>query len=199
MHAWEQEGISPDIQTIGKALGGGFVPLSGVLLNQRIFDALAEGTGVLAHGHTFQAHPTACVAALAVQKIIKRDHILENVNAMGAMLEEELRREISRISHVADIRGRGLFWAVEFMLDPRKKIAFPINANFSNRIVDSAAKIGLNILGTLGKTGLYDVDFIIIAPPYITRASEIKTIVKLLKAAICEVADEFDGRTMARI
>lgn len=55
MHAWEQENISgPDIQTIGKALGGGYIPLSGVLLRSKIFDALADGSGLLAHGHTFQ-------------------------------------------------------------------------------------------------------------------------------------------------
>lgn len=56
MHAWEQEeGFrGPDIQTIGKALGGGFVPLSGVLLHKKIFEALSNGSKVLAHGHTFQ-------------------------------------------------------------------------------------------------------------------------------------------------
>lgn len=56
MHAWEQEGIrGPDIQAIGKALGAGFVPLSGVLLHQKIFDALAAGSKGLLHGGTFQA------------------------------------------------------------------------------------------------------------------------------------------------
>jgi adenosylmethionine-8-amino-7-oxononanoate aminotransferase len=55
MHAWEQGGIlGPDIQMIGKALVGGFVPLSGVLLRNKIFEALADGSGGLAHGHTFQ-------------------------------------------------------------------------------------------------------------------------------------------------
>lgn len=55
LHAWEQEDISgPDVQMIGKALGGGFVPLSGVLLNRKVFDALASGSQGLAHGHTFQ-------------------------------------------------------------------------------------------------------------------------------------------------
>lgn len=55
MHAWEQEGISgPDIQTVGKALGGGFIPLSGVFLREKIFEALSAGSGGLAHGHTFQ-------------------------------------------------------------------------------------------------------------------------------------------------
>ena len=55
-HAWEQEDgfRGPDIQTIGKALGGGFVPLSGVLLHKKIFEALSNGSKVLAHGHTFQ-------------------------------------------------------------------------------------------------------------------------------------------------
>ena len=55
MHAWEQEGISgPDLQTIGKALGGGFVPLSGVLVGEKIIKAMENGSKGLAHGHTFQ-------------------------------------------------------------------------------------------------------------------------------------------------
>lgn len=59
VHAWEQEEITgPDIQTIGKALGGGFVPLSGVLLNRKVFDALATGSQGLQHGHTFQVSCT---------------------------------------------------------------------------------------------------------------------------------------------
>ncbi|KAF5643633.1 ornithine aminotransferase [Fusarium sp. NRRL 52700] len=79
MHAWEQEGISgPDIQMIGKALGGGFVPLSGVLLHKKIFDVLADGSRGLAHGHTFQAHPVACAAALEAQRIIHDEDILTN-------------------------------------------------------------------------------------------------------------------------
>lgn len=191
MHAWEQEGIrGPDIQTVGKALGGGFVPLSGVLLNQRIFDALAKGTGVLAHGHTFQAHPTACAAALAVQKIIKRDHILDNVNARGQQLEKLLREQIAVLPYVGDIRGRGLFWAVEFMLDCGAKTPFPGEDNFSNRIVEVAGEHGLNIIGNIGKTGLYDVELVIISPPYIVNSSEIEKIVQLLKGAICVVVDE---------
>jgi adenosylmethionine-8-amino-7-oxononanoate aminotransferase len=55
MHAWEQEGISgPDIQTVAKALGGGFIPISAVLMNQKVVDALSAGTGVLQHGQTYQ-------------------------------------------------------------------------------------------------------------------------------------------------
>lgn len=193
VHAWEQDGIDgPDIQMIGKALGGGFVPLSGVLLRQKVFDGIAAGTQVLAHGHTFQAHPTACAAALAVQRIIKRDGVLGNVKAMGLFLESELRQKLGRLPYVGDIRGRGLFWAVEFILDTTTKTPFAREHNFSNRIVEMAAELGLNVLGNLGKTGELDVELVIISPPYIVSRAEVKSIVDLLKHAIEIVTGEYE-------
>jgi adenosylmethionine-8-amino-7-oxononanoate aminotransferase len=195
MHAWEQDGIDgPDIQMIGKALGGGFVPLSGVLLRQKVFDGIAAGTQVLAHGHTFQAHPTACAAALAVQRIIKRDSVLDNVKAMGQCLEIELRQQIGHLSYVGDIRGRGLFWAVEFILDTTTKKPFPREHNFSNHIVEVAAELGLNVLGNLGKTGELDVELVIISPPYIVTRAEIESIVGLLRTAIEIVTRDYELR-----
>lgn len=195
LHAWEQDGIDgPDIQMVGKALGGGFVPLSGVLLRQKIFDGIAGGTQVLAHGHTFQAHPTACAAALAVQRIIKRDSILDNVKAMGQCLELELRQELGHLPYVGDIRGRGLFWAVEFILDTTNKTPFPREHNFSNQIVEVAAELGLNVLGNLGKTGELDVELVIISPPYIVTRAEVRSIVQLLKTAIVMVTESYELR-----
>jgi len=195
MHAWEQEGINgPDIQMVGKALGAGFVPISGVLLRQEIFNGIAGGTQILAHGHTFQAHPTACAAALAVQRIIKRDNILDNVKAMGQCLEFELRQQLSHLPYVGNIRGRGLFWAVEFVLDTEDRTPFPRQHSFSNRIVEVAAELGLNILGNLGKTGEIDVELVIISPPYIIVRKEVGTIVGLLKTAISRVTREYEMR-----
>ncbi|XEV05501.1 hypothetical protein FSHL1_010788 [Fusarium sambucinum] len=100
---------------IGKALGGGFIPLSGVLLRSNIFDAIAEGSGGLARGPRFQAHPVTCAAALEVQRIIRDEHILTNIQRMGAVLERLLKDNIGQLDSVGDIRGRGLFWAVEFV------------------------------------------------------------------------------------
>jgi len=200
MHAWEQDGIDgPDIQMIGKALGGGFVPLSGVLLRQKIFDGIAGGTQVLAHGHTFQAHPTACAAALAVQRIIKRDNILDNVRAMGQCLESELRQQLGHLPYVGDIRGRGLFWAVEFVLDAKIKTPFPREHNFSNRIVEVAAELGLNVLGNLGKTGELDVELVILSPPYIITKAEIESIVDLLRTAVEVVTKDYELRYVQKV
>ncbi|KAL7901226.1 pyridoxal phosphate-dependent transferase [Trichoderma sp. SZMC 28014] len=145
---------------------------------------------VLAHGHTFQAHPTACAAALAGQKIIKQENILEQVRRMGDFLEAELKEELGHLVHVGDIRGRGLFWAVEFMRDPEAKTLFLTEHNFSNRIVEVAAELGLHILGNLGKTGKIDVELVILATPYIVKEDEIKAIVQLLKTSIVMVTEE---------
>ncbi len=75
MHAWEQEGISPDIQVIAKGLGGGYQPIGGILIADRIVRALADGSGGFLHGQTYQAHPVACAAALEVQRIIREDDL----------------------------------------------------------------------------------------------------------------------------
>lgn len=191
MHAWQKQGIrGPDIQTIGKALGGGFVPISGVLATDDIYDALAKGSKTLAHGHTFQAHPTACAAALEVQKIVEERDLLSNVTARGEQLRRELKAELGDLPHFGDARGQGLFWAVEFMADPARKKPFEKGNGYSDRVVRAAQEQGLNILGNLGHTGRYHVEHIIIAPPYIVSVDEITEIVARLKAAIRVVDQE---------
>src|SRR5271156_2231893 len=91
MHAWEQEGIVPDIQVIAKGLGGGYQPIGGILIADRIVQALSSGSGGFLHGQTYQAHPVACAAALEVQRIIHEDNLVANVAAMGRHLETALQ------------------------------------------------------------------------------------------------------------
>src|SRR5262249_8014937 len=79
LHACEQEGISPDLMAIAKGLGGGFAPIGALLMQDKIFDAVAEGSGAFQHSHTYMGHPLACSAALAVQRVIRRDDLLANV------------------------------------------------------------------------------------------------------------------------
>ena len=76
MHAWEQEGIAPDLQVVAKGLGGGYQPIGGVLIGGKIVAATNSGSGGFMHGHTYQAHPVACAAALEVQRIIREDNLL---------------------------------------------------------------------------------------------------------------------------
>lgn len=112
LHAWEQEGIVPDIQTIGKGLGGGYAPVSGVLIRDQIVQTIDKGTGVFRHGQTYQGHPISCAAALAVQKTIQEENLLKNVNEMGDYLRSQLTYRLRSHPHVGDVRGKGLFMGV---------------------------------------------------------------------------------------
>jgi adenosylmethionine-8-amino-7-oxononanoate aminotransferase len=112
LHAWEQEDVVPDLQTIGKGLGGGYVPVAGVLIGERIVRTLDKGTGVFRHGQTYQGHPVSCAAALAVQRLIKEQNLLQNVRNMGVYLEAQLRSCLQDHPQVGNIRGKGLLWGV---------------------------------------------------------------------------------------
>src|SRR6266699_246049 len=104
-HAWEQEGIAPDIQAIAKGLGGGYQPIGAMLASTRIVDAVRDGSGAFQHGHTYLAHPMACAAALAVQNVIAEDRLLERVRSTGALLEDLLVERFGNHRHIGDIRG----------------------------------------------------------------------------------------------
>ena len=184
MHAWEQEGVTPDIQVIAKGLGGGYQPIGGILIADRIVQALANGSGGFLHGQTYQAHPVACAAALEVQRIIRDERLLDNVRAMGARLESALTERFGNHHHVGDVRGRGLFWALEFVADRGSKSAFEPALKMYERVKREAFARGLAgypMNGTIdGKRG----DHYIIAPPYIVTAAEIDTIVEVLGEAV---------------
>lgn len=119
MHAWQSElvGVVPDIQTIGKGLGGGYAPVAGVLVHSRVVEAVKRGTGGFSHGQTYQGHPIACAAALEVVKIMKEDRLVDNVEAMGALLEKLLKEKVLPLPFVGDVRGKGLFWGVSSCLN----------------------------------------------------------------------------------
>jgi adenosylmethionine-8-amino-7-oxononanoate aminotransferase len=112
LHAWQQEGIVPDLQTIGKGLGGGYAPIAGMLINSKVVNVLAKGTGAFSHGQTYQGHPLACAAALEVQRIVREEDLVANIAAMGKLLEKGLKTRLANHPHVGDIRGKGLFWGV---------------------------------------------------------------------------------------
>jgi adenosylmethionine-8-amino-7-oxononanoate aminotransferase len=112
LHAWEQEGVVPDLQTMAKGLGAGYAPIAALLVNRHVVDTLTQGTGAFSHSQTYQGHPVACAAACRVQKIIQEDNLLPNVCEMGKYLGQLLHQKFGDHPNVGDIRGRGLFWAV---------------------------------------------------------------------------------------
>ena len=110
---------------------------------------------------------------------------------MGHKFEALLRQDIGPLPIVGDIRGRGLFWAIEFVLDKNAKSAFPPKDTFCGNVVKTALNMGLNILGNLGHTGEYQVDHVLVCPAYTTTDAELAIIVSLLKAAVLKASEPF--------
>jgi adenosylmethionine-8-amino-7-oxononanoate aminotransferase len=143
LHAVEQEGIAPDIQTVAKGLGAGYQPIGATMVSGRIFDTIRDGSGFFQHGHTYTGHATACAAALAVQDEIADNDLLTNVRAMGEALDKALTERLGNHRHVGDIRGRGLFRAVELVADRATKQAFDPALKLHARIKAEAMERGL--------------------------------------------------------
>ncbi|MBC9178661.1 aspartate aminotransferase family protein [Pseudoroseomonas ludipueritiae] len=184
LHAWEQEGIAPDLQAIAKGLGGGYQAIGAVLLSGRIADAIEQGSGAFQHGHTYLAHPIACAAALEVQRVIREDGLLANVQAMGALLEAKLHERFGNHAHVGDIRGRGLFRAIELVADRTSRAPFDPARQLNARIKKEAFARGLACYPGGGTMDGARGDHVMLAPPYIISAAEIDLIVERLGEAV---------------
>ena len=184
LHACEAEGVVPDLMAIAKGLGGGYQPIGAVLAQGRIVEAMSRGSGFFQHGHTYLGHPVACAAALAVQKVIARDGLLEQVRQRGATLEAMLRDAFAQHPNVGDIRGRGLFWGVEFVPDRSTKKPFDPSFQLHARLKSEALAEGLMIYPMGGTVDGRYGDHVLIAPPFTVSDAELAQIVGRFQAAL---------------
>lgn len=184
LHACEQEGISPDLMTIAKGLGGGYQPIGAVLLSGAIFQAFANGSGSFQHGHTYMGHPMAAAAALAVQQVIQRDGLLGNVVDMGERLRASLQERFGQNPHVGDIRGRGLFQAIELVADRDTKAPFDPALKLHARIKREAMARGLMVYPMGGTIDGVFGDHVLLAPPFIVTEENVEAIVMRLGEAV---------------
>ena len=184
LHACEQEGVAPDLMALAKGLGGGYQPIGAVMLSKRIYEAFAGGSGAFQHGHTYMGHPVAAAAALAVQDVIRRDRLLANVTEMGARLERRLKERFGQHPFVGDIRGRGLFRALELVADRATKRPFDPTLKAHARVKREAMALGLLVYPMGGTVDGVRGDHILLAPPFIIGSSEVDTIVERLGAAL---------------
>ncbi|KAJ5887950.1 Pyridoxal phosphate-dependent transferase major region subdomain 2 [Penicillium taxi] len=196
--AWQQEKdaegnqVSPDIMTLGKGLGGGYAPIAAIIVNKKVIEVLDRGTGAFNHGHTYQAHPVSCATALAVQKIVHREKLVENCDKMGQVLEGLLREYLGGQKHVGDIRGRGLFYAVEFVQDRESKEPIDTTLNFGYALQKQSLDLGVAVYPGHGTIDGVKGDHIIIAPPYTVNQDQLENIVKILAAAYTMTVKKFN-------
>jgi adenosylmethionine-8-amino-7-oxononanoate aminotransferase len=184
LHACEQEGVAPDLMVIAKGLGGGYQPVGAVLIGQPVIDAIAAGTGFFQHGHTYIGHPVACAAALAVQQVLARDRLVERCAAQGRRLREALDEAFREHPYVGDLRGRGLFQAIELVADRGTKAPFDPALKVNARIKKAAMDLGLMTYPMGGTIDGARGDHVLLAPPFIISDDELDLVIERLVAAV---------------
>lgn len=184
LFACEQEDVTPDIIAVAKGLGAGYQPIGAMLCSHEIYQAVYDGSGFFQHGHTYMGHPTACAAALAVQKAIEDEDLLANVMRMGKLLDRALRERFGNHRHVGDIRGRGLFRGLELVADRETKDPIDPALAIHNRIKEAAMTVGLICYPGGGTIDGRQGNHILLAPPFIINENHIQELVDKLAVAM---------------
>lgn len=184
--AWQADGARPDLITFAKGINSGYVPLGGVVISEAISKAFDDR--VFPGGLTYSGHPLACAAGVATFDVFERDGILARVKDLGErVVRPTLEGWLSSHTSVGEVRGTGLFWAVELVRDREtREPLVPFNAsgpaNAPMAAFAAAAKKG-------GVWPFVHFNRMHVAPPLVISEDELRQGLAVLDEALA-VADE---------
>jgi len=172
-HVWgfEDSGVIPDIVTMGKPMGDGH-PLAAVVTTPAIAHAFAQKSHYF---NTFGGNPVSAAVGLAVLDVIEQQHILRNVNQVGAYLSERLRALATKHELIGDVRGKGLFFGLELVRD--RETLEPAS-NEASAIRDCLRELGVLV----GTSGQFD-NVIKIRPPLVFSRDNAEHLLAALEQA----------------
>jgi taurine--2-oxoglutarate transaminase len=182
-------GVRPDILTTAKGASASYVPIGITAVSKEVANYFEDE--YFAHGHTFEAHPVSLAAIPAVIEEYKRLDLLSHVKVMGEYLANRLEELKDRHKSIGDVRGVGLFWAIEFIKDSRKTPFGTYDDRYKgvSTMVDKVAAELLN-MGVYVFTG---PSWFIIAPPLIINREQIDEGIEKIDQAIKKLDDQYQG------
>jgi taurine--2-oxoglutarate transaminase len=185
--AVDRWGITPDLITFAKGVNSGYVPLGGVILSQSIADTFADRP--YPGGLTYSGHPLACASAVASMRIFARDGIVDHARSLGSdVIGPELHRMAEHHPSVGEVRGLGVFWALELVRDPAtREPLVPYNATGAD-----AAPMG-ELAAACKARGVWPFTHfnrLHVVPPCTTSVEEVREGLAVLDEAL-EVADRY--------
>jgi len=169
-------GIKPDMMTTAKGITSGYIPLSALLVNDRVADVLINDVGEFYHGFTYSGHPVACAVALANLDIIENENLVHRSHDLGILLRQKLNDALGDHPMVGEIRGVGLIGAIELVADKRTRRFFDKRGRigticrdycFENNVILRAVR-----------------DTMVFSPPLVISESEVDMLVERSTRAI---------------
>ena len=176
--------VTPDILVSSKGAAGGYYPIGFMAVRGDHVQEIKDQFKDFNHGGTFSHHAVGAAAGLATLEIIKNEDLVENSARMGTILGAKLRAHLGDHPYVGDIRGRGLFWALEFVEDRGSKKPFPSKQKVAWSIWENAFQHGLITYTSQGCADGHDGDLLMIGPPLIINEDQIDEIIEILNQAI---------------
>jgi len=174
--ACEHEGVTPDILVLGKALGGGVLPIAAILAHANL-----DVCGNVAYGHyTHEKNPIMARAALTTIEIIEEERLVDNASQMGRYALDQLRELQCAHPLVGDVRGRGCLMGVELVLD--RNTREPAN-DAADAVLYAALRRGLNFKISMG-------NILTLAPPLVVKRDHIDLAIAILDEALNEVEQQ---------
>ncbi|GEO81762.1 aspartate aminotransferase family protein [Pararhodospirillum oryzae] len=174
--------MKPDILTCAKALSSAYLPISAVLVNERVYEALKSNSGKIGtfgHGYTYSAHPVAAAVALETVRLYDERDILGNVATSGARMQARLQA-LTAHPLVGQARGVGLIGALELVEDKATKRAFDPARAVAPKVVERAQDHGVILRAMAG-------DAIAFSPPLIISEAEVDEMIDRFTRALDEV------------
>lgn len=172
--------ITPDIITCAKALSASFLPISAIIINDRVFQGLADGSatiGTWGHGFTYSGHPVPAAVALETLKIYDEMDIVGHVRKVGPHMQAKLRERFEGHPLVGEVRGIGMVAAIELVADKAQKKNFEPSAKVGPRLAKAGEEQGVILRGLANDT-------IAFSPPLIINAGEIDEMIERTSRAL---------------
>lgn len=201
-HCYEsfmEPGSGPDIMTVGKTIGSGYVTLAGVLISPKVKDAIVAGSNKANGAQTYHCHEFNCKVGLAVQQKLFKENLPSKGGEVGKYMMQQLAAKTKNSKVVGDIRGLPLFFSIEFC-DPKTKEHLEPLYGFAYKVQEKCIKNGMTAMafqGTVGSTTDAEGniiplgDHISLAPAYIITKKEADFIVDALVKSIAEAEEDY--------
>jgi adenosylmethionine-8-amino-7-oxononanoate aminotransferase len=180
---WE---VVPDILVTSKGVAGGYFPLGFVAAAGDDVEQIYQAFGDFNHGGTFSHHAVGAAAGLATLNIIQEEKLVENSARMGILLGAQLEAGLKDHPHIGDVRGRGLFWAIEIVQNRQSKEPFPGNMHLAQNLWQNCFDKGLITYYSQGCANGADGDVIMVGPPLIVDEAQVDELVSLLVESVWE-------------
>ncbi len=179
--------IQPDLITVAKGLTSAYLPLSGAIVGEKVWQVLCQGAdefGPFGHGYTYSAHPVCAAAGLANLDIIEREGIVTHAARVGAIFQQRLRDRFHDHPIVGEVRGVGLLAAIEFSPRPASRARFAPELKVGARIAAACLEEGLIA------RAMPHGDILGYAPPLVLTETQVDEIVDLTERAVTRVLDQ---------